>query len=540
METMGFIQSQTTENQESSPIIVKETFTHSIAFGETGCGKTTGYIYPNLKERLESGHGILLYDYKGKEHLSVKYLAEESHRLDDVIEIGKPWGKNINIIQNMDEDELDKFFEILFDHGKDGKFWQNGSKSLAQSILKILKGIEVFSRDMQLCDAKWNRSKPYISAGDFKYPQKRNMTSLVQICKTFEYLGSFISNLDSLKSETQSIISNSIIKNISADSDIKLLKDKYNSVIKSRLKLLEIIDATSDSLASFGDESNENLSQNIIGSMTAPLLTLSQNKYFNDDAFDIVKALNEGKIVVINTESLSETIVESLNNSLMYELSKRTRKIHLNPISIFIDEVQRMMSSKTDFPIDVFREAKVELFLATQNSALLKDKLEEEKFEALMGNLTRKYYFQNSAEEDLESVHNLNDLESFEYIHSLDSYARVASATPLYMTNEQKIMIEYKYQKKLKVLENHLYPRKQSALVLEYIPRLFNEGKVIAIDVHSMEEDVVESVSKANIMQLDYEVKKLFKRLQLENSLDEEEDDSFEALEFNEYERSFI
>jgi hypothetical protein len=84
----------------------------------------------------------------------------------------------------------------------------------------------------------------------------------------------------------------------------------------------------------------------------------------------------------------------------MYELSQRTRRIKIKPIAVFIDEVHRVVSKDTDLPIDVLREAKVDLFLATQNTALLADKLQYDKFIALMGNLIHKYYFQTTSKED--------------------------------------------------------------------------------------------------------------------------------------------
>ena len=45
MATMGFIKSDKNRESKTSKIIVPETFTHSIAFGQTGCGKTTSFIY---------------------------------------------------------------------------------------------------------------------------------------------------------------------------------------------------------------------------------------------------------------------------------------------------------------------------------------------------------------------------------------------------------------------------------------------------------------------------------------------------------------
>ena len=44
---MGFMNSS---NKISSTCVVPVEFTHSYASGQTGCGKTTGFVYPKKKE----------------------------------------------------------------------------------------------------------------------------------------------------------------------------------------------------------------------------------------------------------------------------------------------------------------------------------------------------------------------------------------------------------------------------------------------------------------------------------------------------------
>ena len=533
MATMGFIKSTNTEIVTSS-IIVPETFTHSIAFGQTGCGKTTSFIYPNLKNRLELGHGILLYDYKGKEHLSVKYLAEKAGRLNDVVEIGKPWGENINLIQNMDEEELDHFFDNILKHGDDQKYWQNSAKSLGQSILKILKAIECFSEVMVKIDSDFDNGEAFIYTKKFsrgsKYPTKRTITSLVGVCNTFNNLVNFIKNLNELEKTTDEMIKDSVrdLLEKSSDENLDTAKLLIHELIRSRENLLEVIKESSTSLDSFGDNSNENLTQNIIGSLISPLISLSQNSFFNTNSFDIASALNNGKIIVINTQALSDAAVESLSNAILHELTQRTRSVNLNPISIFMDEAQRILSKATDLPIDVLREAKVDVFLSTQNSALLKDKLKSEKFDALMGNLTNKFYFKSSTDEELETSCMLNMFESFEYISSEDSYTSLHTSKPLYIDLKQKINIEYKYQKKYDILKEYAYEFYEKKSIVEFVPRLYKDKKLILIDIKTMKEQVINSLNLKSIAHIGYKVEKLFKEVT------QEVDEDLER--YNEYE----
>lgn len=519
MATMGFIQSEQIDTAEKkASIIVPETFTHSIAFGQTGSGKTSSFIYPNLLHRLKSGHGILLYDYKGKEHLSVKYLAHMAGRLDDVVEIGKPWGESINLIEKMDEDELDKFFDNILKHGEDSKYWQNSAKSLGQTLLAVLKGIAAFSKSLQAIDGLGRSKIETSSLAGFCYPTTRTLHSLVKICKTFEVLKVFISDLYALVEEAERMIKRAAKYALAENTLDEEMRAKLTDAIAKKEALKIIIETNKNSLDSFGGDSNENLTQNIMGSLLSPLLSLSQNESFNSDEFDITKELNAGKIVIINGESLSSAVMESLNNTILYELSKRTKNLNINSVSIFIDEVQRVVSKNTDLPIDVFREAKVDLFLATQNSALLKEKLKEEKFDALMGNLTQKFYFKSSNDEGLETELSLRELETFSFICSDDDYMNEYSAKPLFLDKDKLILVEFKYQKAHRVLENFLYKYRNAKLILDYDSRLYKDNKVIAIDVGNKKEYILDSLTKENIEYLKDELEELLESIHIYNS----------------------
>ena len=529
MATMGFIKSLQDETTTTQPsILVPETFTHSIAFGQTGCGKTSSFIYPNLLQRLKKGHGVLLYDYKGKEHLSVKALAHKAGRLKDVVEIGKPWGESINLIQKMDEDELDKFFDNILKHGEDSKYWQNSAKSLGQTLLAVLKGIEAFSKSLEAIDGVKREEIETSSIEGFKYPTLRTLHSLVKICKTFEVLKVFISDLKALVKEASGLIKTAAKFALAENPLNAELKAKLTDVIAKKEALKIIIETNQNSLDSFGENSNENLTQNIMGSLLSPLISLSQNENFNSDNFDITRELNAGKVIIINVESLSNSVMESLNNTILYELSKRTKSLNINPISIFIDEVQRVVSKNTDLPIDVFREAKVDMFLATQNSALLKEKLKDEKFDALMGNLTQKFYYESSNDEELETELSLKELDTFSYICSDDDYMEVHKSKPLFLDRDKLMLVEFKYQKSKKVLENFLYKYRTMKIVLDYDSRLYKDNKVVAIDIVTKKEHILDSLTKENIDYLKDELDELLGSINV-NRLEVERYEEFVA-----------
>ena len=95
---MGFIKENKTIKISNNSLIVAKDYTHSCSIGQTGSGKTSCYIYPNLEQRIKDKDAILFFDYKGKEHQAVKYFAKQNGRFVDVIEIGKDWGKSINLL----------------------------------------------------------------------------------------------------------------------------------------------------------------------------------------------------------------------------------------------------------------------------------------------------------------------------------------------------------------------------------------------------------------------------------------------------------
>ena len=116
---MGF---NTPKGKYIKNIEVPKDFTNAIFFGRTGSGKTTGAILPVIQDRIKSDYGLLIYDFKGNLHLQTKYIANKFNRLDDVVEIGKPWGENINILKYLTTKQflqkklfsLNQFFFLKF------------------------------------------------------------------------------------------------------------------------------------------------------------------------------------------------------------------------------------------------------------------------------------------------------------------------------------------------------------------------------------------------------------------------------------------
>ena len=70
--------------------------------------------------------------------------------------------------------------------------------------------------------------------------------------------------------------------------------------------------------------------------------------------------------------------------------------------------------------------------------------------------------------------------------------------------------IEYKYQKKLKVLLEYAYSHHNKQIILEYIPRLYKDKKILMIGIKRMNEKIIDSYNLKDMTQTDENVFSLF------------------------------
>jgi DNA helicase HerA-like ATPase len=64
-------------NGENKKLQISVDFRHRLILGETGSGKTASVITPIMFERMEKNHGILVFDFKGNYHYTIKALAKK-------------------------------------------------------------------------------------------------------------------------------------------------------------------------------------------------------------------------------------------------------------------------------------------------------------------------------------------------------------------------------------------------------------------------------------------------------------------------------
>ena len=438
MSQLGFIKSTHSSLQTSA--LVPLTFTHSCAIGQTGCGKTTSYIYPNLNARIEMGHGILVFDYKGKEHKVVKALAAEHNRLGDVVEIGVPWGEHINLIQYMNESDFHNFIHTLIGTEKD-PFWSTAGANLASTVWNVIRS---YLKVLSLSDDKF-----YLDLKNFltrqSLPTTLTAASILNVCSSVKNIAHFEKTAHKIQQELLDYLDKAIASYSDTHTKLQTHK-KFTPLINAIFACGETVREKMSALKVYTDNKSainrSSTLDTIILTISATLPTIANLEMLNNKAFDPVEALNKGQIIVINPQALSQEALAIFTSSLLNELSRRIHK-KVTDVSIFIDEAQRVMHKSMDLHTDILREARVDLFLAFQNPSLVINVIGENNYFALMGNLTNTYHYQNQSNYSEEMA--LKSLSTFEYYHNENPTKHTGE--PLFIEKKRLFNTEQCYQK---------------------------------------------------------------------------------------------
>lgn len=79
---------------------------------------------PNIKNRLELNHNLIVFDYKGNLYEQVMFLSQ--NRLSDIKLLGYPLGYQFNLLEELN----DKDFDLIFSGEEKMDYWTKSSKAL--------------------------------------------------------------------------------------------------------------------------------------------------------------------------------------------------------------------------------------------------------------------------------------------------------------------------------------------------------------------------------------------------------------------------
>uniref|UniRef100_UPI004048223D hypothetical protein n=1 Tax=Aliarcobacter sp. TaxID=2321116 RepID=UPI004048223D len=448
--TMGF---NNQNNCSTRSMVFKKDFTNGIVFGRTGSGKTSCAILPNIEDRIKSGYGVLIYDFKGNLHLQTKYLANKYNKLSDVIEIGKPWGKKINLCDYL---SLKQIPMIVKSYNK-SDYWDMAGRNLLENVFIIKKSIYTLNKELK------NIDEDYIPLYEEKEVSYSNVYSCVSTVNNINEFYNIADMYLSSVSKSIHIIENILIKRKRKNIIYNLL----NTLVKSlnTLKLYEKV-----------KEEDDHGKNAVVNHLNSLLSQIAIKDYLNVSDIDVIKELRAGKIVIMDVSSLNENILDAINMAIYTRLQKAVYN-QMAPVSIVIDEAQKVLSSEYLPQTDVCRESKFEYILATQDQVLLVNKLGHNKFEELYTNLVDRYSF---------SSNSTDQLENFEYVN-LDNH-RKYFAEPLFIDKKELIKVEHKFLKMHNFLEMIDY-QSSKKFMIHYDDKLLEDYKVM---IETIDEKFIE------------------------------------------------
>jgi len=412
MRPMGF--RIDTEIESTKTIVMPCDFQHGICTGMTGSGKTASLVLPIMKDRLERGHGILAYTYKGHEHRKIKYLAQKVGRLEDVIEIGKPHGSYINLMASLEQNAIRRVLESLIAGRENRKdYWTLSASRLGANIVDILRKINKVEALMQMnfqehvdirqvkIEEKRDDEKIFVN---FIYPQgEPSFKILAEMTKSPRILKRFYSGLDELIDNIRNAIQYEKLSRNIERMTYSLFDDKSDKeqeedilavlqkVTVALLRLEKVIEPYKDFSINVNSEDASG-NNGVLQVLNNAVLSLTSKDYINTDDIDIFDALSKGAIVIIDIEGIAQEIHSVMLDTILNKLATRIRQGIFNPTSVFVDEANRVLSKDMDIHNDVLREAKVEVILATQNEEQMIEKFGLVKWNALRQNFKHSYW----------------------------------------------------------------------------------------------------------------------------------------------------
>lgn len=454
---------------KESNLIIPCNFTHTAIIGETGCGKTTSMIYPNLLDRMQRGHGIFVFDYKGCEESAVMALAKRAGRLKDVVVVGTFLGEKINLIKDISGRDFKNTTSSLMK--TIDSFWQEYGANLTLSIFNFLKTLSEFADVAR----KYN---------------VRGFDTAIKLSGTYPF------NIHTIRNLTQELLKfNEFLASV--NGDLKLNLDQaVNEKKEVRLRLKDLLAAKqnlSDIMGRFdltkakNDEKVINDFRNL-SIMATVINELADDETVNADKNSISQYLNEGKIVVFNAINSSSQTLAMLLDSFIPSFIKRAGGENLIPISLFLDETAKIAGKNSNFHEEILRQSKVELILAFQNESTLKKELGYDKYEALIGNMVDIYLMKNKSLFTIGSgAVNCSRLKPFECLH--DGERNLLK--PMFIDEVEKREAAYEFEL-INKLQEKMLEKKAKGCVMKFSEWHFRNGQITLVDVKSGKEKIGE------------------------------------------------
>jgi hypothetical protein len=138
----------------------------------------------------------------------------------------------------------------------------------------------------------------------------------------------------------------------------------------------------------------------ILFTIQASVSAFMKNPYCNEPkSQDISGLLNEGKIVIINSESFTGPVLSVILDKTLDFLSLRAKHKDPVPVAVIIDEGNRVLGDGNDIRTDILRESKVEVVMAIQNEEQMIRKMGEITWSSMKQNFKTQISFNGQFEQ---------------------------------------------------------------------------------------------------------------------------------------------
>lgn len=454
MGSIGFL----TEKVNESCVPPLGKFEHALYYGKTGSGKTTCGIYPTIQSRMEAGYGMLIFDEKGKEHKAVKLFAEKCNRSGDILEIGKPWGISINILDGLSERNLHTLGRKLAGV-HDDSYWTTAPARMFAHFVQYLRALKagiVFAQDNRLLFGEVSIEE--IIVLDSTPLTAKTVSSLMDV-NLFNALCT--ANLNEI-----------IINRIFGYDNGAAFPELAEGITVLEARINEAHRMISGYAIKKGDPAGNSGVHEIIASGLAELSSNPFVNSINPSAPRLHDLLADGKIIVVNMEAFPFSIVSTILNTTLSRLSVRAKTHNPPPISIIIDEGNRVLDADSDIHNDILRESAVEIIMAAQNPHQMAIKFSEGKWRSFEENFGTILSFDSSAVQSGGSFQAKNLLNG-----------GLHSAAPIFLSPYELNFAELRYQKDLELaISTENAPRENEIAIYDSIT-YESDGAVLLQDI---------------------------------------------------------